>query len=232
MAIGLPPFRPSPAGTRRRPPRALLFGLALLCGLAGSHDALALKPHVRDGVLFGVAVGVSPGKVSLFPNDEDLAVSTAWKAGVTPQLRLGYALVKNRLVVSLMNQQWLYEQGILAEDKLRINVQDLSLAVNYYPGNPYSMAGGLSLQAGVGVANGRLTLLEPVENDPHGNKFEEVFKRDESGTSYHLGLSYEFRLIDSIAAGLSVAYVYQTIGSEIFDDASSVPMNLTLNWYW
>ena len=44
-------------------------------------------------------------------------------------------MVKNRLLVMVANQQWLYEQGILAEDKLRINAQNWTLVLNWYPGN-------------------------------------------------------------------------------------------------
>jgi len=210
----------------------MILGLALMLGMLGSQDARALKPHERDGVLFGVAFGFSPGKVSMFPGEEGGAVSSDWEIGVTPQLRLGYTFFKNRLGISLVGQQWLYEQGVLAEDKLRINVQNLALAFNYYPGNPQSMAAGIHFEGGVGLANARITILEPVEDDPHGNKFEEIFKEDEGGTSYHIGLGYEFRIMPSVAAGLMVSYVYQTIGEEIFDEASSVPVNVTLNWYW
>jgi len=224
--------RSSNPGIRHRSRLLVVLSLALVLGMLGSQDAQALKPHERDGVLFGVAFGFSPGQVSLFSGEEGDAVSSDWEMGVTPQLRLGYTLFKNRLAISVVSQQWLYEQGVLAEDKLRINVQNLALALNYYPGNPNSMAGGLHFEGGVGLANARITVLEPVEDDPHGNKFEEVLKEDEGGTSFHIGLGYEFRIMRSVAAGLMVSYVYQTIGQDIFDEASSVPVNFTLNWYW
>lgn len=214
-------------------PRFVVFvALALAMVLSTSQDAWALKPHLREGFSLGVGVGVGPGKVSMFPGGEGGAVSSDWEKGVTPELRLGYAVIKNRLLVSVGNRQWLYEQGILADDKLRINAQSWLLALNYYPANPQSMAGGIQIFAGVGLANARLTLLEPIENDPYGNKFEEIFKEDEGGTAYQVGVGYEFRLLRTVAAGVTVSYIYQDVGGEIFEDATAIPVNLTLNWYW
>jgi opacity protein-like surface antigen len=215
---------------RRRFPAIPLLVLAL-CLLA-SHDAAALSPHKRTGVMLGGAFGFSPGKVSLFPGNEELAVQSGWEIGVTPRIQIGYALIENRLVLAAANQQWLYEQGILADDKLRINAQNWSLVLNYYPGNPQTEAGGLYFFAGVGYANARLTLLEPLEDDPYGNKFEEVYVSDEQGIAYQVGMGFEFRLTTNFAAGISVGYVYQDIGGEIFDKTAALPSNLTLNWYF
>ena len=200
--------------------------------LAVSQEAAALSPHEREGVMLGAAVGFSPGQISLFPGEEGSAVETDWEMGVTPEMRIGYAVIKNRLLLTISNQQWLYEQGILAEDKLRINAQNWTLALTYFPGNPQTAAGGLYLLAGIGYANARLTLLEPIEEDPYGNKFEEVFVSDETGTAYQIGAGFEFRLTSSFAAGVSVSYIYQDIGGEIFDTTQVVPVNLTLNWYF
>ena len=158
-----------------------ILALLLAMGLALVPDAGADPIHRRDGVIFGIGIGVSSGKATLFPGDEELRVESGWKKGVVPQMRLGYAVVKNRLLVMVANQQWLYEQGILAEDKMRINAQNWNLVLNWYPGNLNNHWGGLYFQAGAGYANNRLTLLEPIEDDPHGNKFEEVFKVDEQG---------------------------------------------------
>lgn len=209
-----------------------LVALVLALGLGAAPAAVAGHPHLREGVTFGAALGYGPGRVSLFPGDEDLQSESSWEAGVTPQFRLGYAVVGNHLLVTAAVQQWLYEQGILAEDKGRVNSQAWTLSLVWCPGKPHSAAGGIQITAGIGVANARLTLLEPVEDDPHGNKFEEVFKEDEQGTAYQFGVGYEFRLTKSLAAGLSASYIYQTIGGEIFEDSASWPLNLTLNWYW
>ena len=211
---------------------AVITLVALLLGLLPVQSAQALSPHDREGVIFGVGVGFSPGQATLFPGNEELAVSSDWEIGVTPQLRVGYAVMKNRLSLTVTNQQWLYEQGILAEDKLRINAQNWSLALTYYPAKRESVAGGLYILGSYGISNSRLTLLEPIENDPHGNKFEEVFKEDEGGSSYQFGAGFEFRLTRLFAAGVSVSYIHQSVGGTIFEDTSVIPLNLTLNWYW
>ena len=151
-------------------------------------EAQALSPHVRDGWMVGVAYGYGRGKVTSGSLGDDL--ETDWQRGVVPRMRVGYTLIDNRLTVSIENKQWLYEQGVLDVDKGRVSIQNWTLALTYYPGNPYRAAGGIYLQAGAGLANARLTLLEPVEDDPHGNKFEEVFKEDEMSRG---GDGQEFR---------------------------------------
>jgi opacity protein-like surface antigen len=202
-----------------------------MVGLVAVQEAWALKPHKREGVIFGVAVGTSQGQVNLFPGS-DYSVSSDWEQGVSPEIRLGYAVIKNRLLVTVANQQWLYEQGVLAEDKLRINTQNWSLDLTFCPGNPNSGWGGIYVKAGIGYANSRLTILEPIEEDEHGNTFEEVYKTDEYGTAYTVGIGYELRLAKSLAAGLAVSYIHQPIEGDIFDDSTFIPTNLTLNWYW
>lgn len=213
-------------------PGAVVLAMALLMVLLPIRPAQALSPNERDGMIFGIGVGVSPGKVAFAPGPGGNAVDTDWKTGVTPQIRVGYGIIKDRLSITLTNQQWLYEQGILADDKLRINSQNWSVAFTYYPGNPLTAAGGIYILASAGISNSRLTLLEPVEDDPHGNMFEEVFKEDDQGTSYQIGAGYEFRLTRLFAAGVSVSYVHQPVGGAIFEDTSVIPINLTLNWYW
>lgn len=207
---------------------ALLISVVLVPALEAGADPV----HKRDGVIFGIGIGVSTGQTTLFPDDEDLTVESGWKKGVVPQMRLGYAVVKNRLLVMVANQQWLYEQGILAEDKMRINAQNWNLVLNWYPGNLNNYWGGLYFQAGAGYANNRLTLLEPIEDDPYGNKFEEIYKVDEQGVAYQFGIGYEFRLGKSVAIGTQVAYIHQDIDGTIFEESDVIPFNLTLNWYW
>jgi opacity protein-like surface antigen len=210
-------------------------GLALATGLSlalVAGPARALAPHVRDGWVLGVAVGTGQGEVAFRSGDEGDRVESGSLRGVVPQFRIGHAIIADRLVVSLENKQWLYEQGVLAEEKLRVNVQNWSLGLTYYPADPRSLAGGLFLQAGVGAANARLTLLEPLEDDPWGNRFEEIFLEDESGAAYTFSAGFEFRLVPNVAAGLAASYVYQTIDGDLVDDASSLPVNFILNWYW
>jgi opacity protein-like surface antigen len=209
-----------------------IIALVLVLGLVAVPDVWAGKPHLREGVIFGVTFGASRGQATLFPGEETTTVGSDWETGVTPQVRLGYAVVKNHLLVTVANQQWLYEQGVLADDKLRINTQNWTLALVWCPFNPNKASGGIHVQAGIGYANSRLTLVEPIEEDEHGNTFEEVFKKDEFGTAYTVGVGYEFRLVKSLAAGLAASYIYQPIDGTIFEDSSFVPINLTLNWYW
>ena len=90
---------------------ATMIALALMLGLGAENNAWALKPHTREGVIFGVAFGTNQGQVNLFPGSEQ-EVSSDWEHGVSPEVRLGYAVIKNRLLVTVANQQWLYEPGV------------------------------------------------------------------------------------------------------------------------
>jgi len=210
--------------------RLLVLGLAL--GTLLASEAQALSPHIRDGWLFGVSYGYGRGKASLFPGDIENQTESGWQRGAVPQYRIGHIIIKNRLMLSFENRQWLYETGFLVDDKGRVNIQNWTFALSYYPGKPTSMAGGIYLQAGAGWANARLTFLEPLEDDPWGNKFEEIEVWDEAGTGFFIGGGYEFRITPGVGAGLAVSYVYQSIGGEIFDKAWSFPATITLNWYW
>ena len=138
--------RHGPAVRHRAIMAALLISVVLVPALEAGADPV----HKRDGVIFGIGIGVSTGQTTLFPDDEDLTVESGWKKGVVPQMRLGYAVVKNRLLVMVANQQWLYEQGILAEDKMRINAQNWNLVLNWYPGNLNNYRGAL-LPGGCGL---------------------------------------------------------------------------------
>ncbi len=209
-----------------------LVGLALMLAGVLAPAAEAAPPHERGGVFFGIGVGFSPGKVNLLATEVTESVESGWEVGFTPRIQLGYAIVRNHLLVSVANQQWGYEQGIFAEDKLRINAQSLSLALTWCPGKPDNATGGIQLMASVGLANARLTLLEPIEDDPYGDTFEEVFKHDDSGTAFQVGVGYEIRVTRAVAFGLTVSYVRQDYDGEIFDITEVYPVNLTLNWYW
>jgi len=214
-------------------PSLIVFALLLVTLLA--QDAVALSPHIRDGWMLGISYGYGRGKFSVFQGGEgDVAnrLVTDWERGAVPQMRIGHVLVKNRLMLTFENRQWLQEQGIFVEDKIRVNIQTWTLALTYYPANPYSAAGGFYLQAGAGPANARVAVLEPAEPNPWGEQFEEIFVKNEGGTGYFAGLGYEFRIVSRVAAGAAVSFVSQSIGGDIFDDAVSWPATLTLNWYW
>jgi|GEM_PF-1985069 len=211
---------------------AVILAMVLVMVLLPIHQAKALAPNERGGMIFGIGLGYSPGKVTFTQGTEGDAVATDWKTGATPQIRIGYAVIRDRLSLTLTNQQWMYEQGILADDKLRVNTQNWSLVFTYFPGNPQTFAGGIYILAGGGISNSRLTLLEPSPDDPYGNMFEEVFKQDERGTSYQIGAGYEFRLTRLFAAGVSVSYIHHPVDGAIFQDTTAIPVNLTLNWYW
>lgn len=212
-------------------PSLIVFAMLLIPMLV--EDVMALSPHIRDGWVIGISYGYGRGKFSAFdPEVEGSRLITDWERGAVPQMRIGHVLLKNRLMLTLENRQWIDEQGILVEDKIRLNIQVWTLALTYYPGNPYSAAGGFYLQAGGGPANARVALLEPAEPNPWGEQFHEVFAENEGGTGFFAGIGYEFRVVSRVAAGLSASYVYQSIGGEIFDDAVSWPVTMTLNWYW
>ena len=218
-------------------PTRLPRKVAVVCVLAGvlltaALPAAALPPHERDGVMVGLSLGYGPGRLELFPVAGEPTVRSGKESGSTPQIRLGYAVLRDHLLVVLENRQWIVEQGLLAEDKLRINTQCWTLGLSWYPGDPATAAGGFYVQAGGGLANARLTLLEPAEDNPWGEMFHEVGKQDEQGAAFYAALGYEFRILTHAAVGLSAGYTYLSVGEDIFDTAQNWPLCLTLNWYW
>jgi len=215
-------------------------------------EAVALSPHNREGWLLGVAVGFGRGEVtfgsnvaSSIPDLDGDRVTSNWERGIVPQYRIGHVIFKNRLMLSFDNRQWLYENSMPnpdpdtepVADKVRVNVQSWTFNLTFYPGNPYSAAGGLYIQAGTGWSNSRLTFLDAVPDAPddHGNYFEEAAREDNWGSFFSavaFAFGYEFRVVGGVAAGLALNYQYQAPEGATFDSSHSFPLTLNLNWYW
>jgi len=197
-----------------------ISSLALLVLLAAATTASAGTGHLRDGWQIGLSYGYSPGQVTL-ANDR---VATA-NGGATPQLRVNHSLGQHT-AVGLEYNGWMLEGGDAAE-KIRVSLQQVSLAGTWYPGQQDRTSGGFYLRAGVGLAwasLARITIVDQIQE--HGAR------TDETGLGILGSLGYEFRVSRSFAAGIAVGLDHLVINKSIYDSGWYTPATMTLSWYW
>ena len=207
----------------------ILLALAVLAVVAG--DAAALSPHVRDGWVLGLSFGGARGKATF--GDLAPGVTAETEDGVSPQMRFGRMLGKH-LSVGAAYTGWMYEtndpslEADPARDKLRFSMQNIMLAVAWYPGRAESGWGGLYVRGGAGLAWTAVTEVElvPGEEQGHGNR------EQETGLGLEFNIGYEFRLVPSMSAGIGLGVNYQDIGKSYYDTTTFYPLTLNLGWYW
>lgn len=201
-----------------------IFFLALIVG-----DALAAKPHTRDGWLVGLSYGYSRGDIEWGVTDP-----AEYKGGATPQIRVGHMLSSN-FSLAIEYHGWMLEGGEVPL-KLRSSLQSAMLALTWYPGRPDQTLGGFYVRGGAGYGWAGLTFVE-IDEDPDPEHHvpldqEHGDRTDESGIGYTLGLGYEFRISNSFAAGLGWSVDYLSIDRTIYQNGTYYPVTLVLNWYW
>jgi hypothetical protein len=203
----------------RRATAVLLLALAALTGAAG--DADALEPHARDGWVLGLSYGGARGKAEFAGG-----VSAETEDGVSPQIRFGHMLGRH-LSLGASYVGWLYETGD-APIKYRFSMQNIMLALTWYPGRADSPLGGLYLRGGAGLAWASIAEVELVvgEEQSHGER------ETDTGLGLELNLGYEFRVAHSAAVGLGIGINHQLIDGELYDTSTYFPVTLNLGWYW
>jgi hypothetical protein len=209
---------------------------AIVLSLAAAPAGAWPKDNARDGWQIGVAYGLGIAKLTV----GEQRLSTDWEWGTTPQLHVG-RMISKKLMLGFENQMWFDEQGVNVNesgvsDRARVTVQSWTLGLTWFPGRPDSPWGGAYLQAGGGLSNSRLILLEPVPYDPNrpasAENFEEVFKEDQSGTAAFVGAGYEFRVSRAFALGGRASYNHLFTDKSIFKESDFWPFTLHMNWYF
>lgn len=210
----------------------ILVMMAVFCA-ALAHDSFALQKHERDGWVAGIAFGYGVSKIKSGESLNDL--ESGWNQGATPRLGIGH-MIGHRFMIGYEQCQWMEEQG-LGEAAVRGSLQTFGLELNWFPGNPEGAAGGLYLRGGAGLANARLALTPHAvgSEGSGGSSGDEVTHEkhmDEGGTSYMLGVGYEFRVAKPFAIGADLTGNYQVINKEFFGTNWFVPITVQLNWYF
>jgi len=204
-------------------PRLTLCRVAAtaVIGLLIASTALAMRPHVREGWHVGVAYGAAAGDF-----DGPAGETLEFEDGVSPHIRAS-RMVGSDLALGLSYAGWMYETGELPT-KFRYSMQSLVLAASWYPGRADRALGGLCLRGGVGLGWVGYTEVEILadEEQGHGDR------TGSSGLALELNLSYEFRLTDSVAAGLGVGLNSMGVADDRLESATFVPVTVNLGWYW
>jgi len=214
--------------------RLLAIATALTLCVALPSSCLALQKHERDGWVAGIAYGYGVSKIKSGPTLNQL--ESGWTQGATPRLGIGH-MIGQHVLIGYEQCQWMEEQGF-GETAVRGSLQTFGLELNWFPGNPNTAAGGIYLRGGAGFANARFAFsLIPTDTTggSGGSSGSEVHKEehvDEGGTSYMLGVGYEFRVAKPFAIGADLTANYQTIHKELFDTNWFIPITVELNWYF
>ena len=209
------------------------FILAALLSAALATDVFALQKHERDGWVAGIAFGYGVSKIKSGETLNEL--ESGWNQGATPRLGIGH-MIGRRFMLGYEQCQWMEEQG-LGEAAVRGSLQTFGLELNWFPGNPQSATGGIYLRGGAGFANARVALTPHAvgSGSSGGSSGDSVHTEehvDEAGTSYMLGIGYEFRVAKPFAIGADLTANYQVIHKELFDTNWFVPITVQLNWYF
>jgi hypothetical protein len=203
---------------------AITLAAILVC-CCGSADAL--KYQERSPWMANVGIGIGKGR---FDDIDD--TQRVYRSGAVPQIRFGRMLGRH-FMVSLNYQGWILEFDrsgdiVLEDAKIRRSLQDFTLGLAWFPGNPESAWGGLYLRAGAG-AGWAGTAIIPVHEDEaqeHGER------HDDWGTGYLAEFGYDFWISNDAAVGLIASYNYFDLDGDIVKTAWFTSMNLTLSLYF
>jgi hypothetical protein len=141
-------------------------------------------------------------------------------------MRFGRSL-GDHFMLGLEYQAWMIEFGDIPT-KFRRGLQGLMLAVDWFPGRPDGVSGGIYLRAAGGMG-WSVTAVVPVtvgEAQGHGER------NDEWGVVTALGAGYEFWIGSRVTTGLGVSFDYLDIGAQVVDRAAFGGVILDFNLYF
>jgi len=198
---------------------------AILACCCGSADAL--KYRERPPWMASVGIGIGKGT---FDDIDD--TQRVHPSGAVPQIRFGRMLGRH-FMLSLNYQGWIiefdrYGDAVLEDAKLRRSLQDLTLGLAWFPGNPEGPWGGLYIRAGGGPGWAGTAII-PVHEDEaqeHGER------HDDWGTAWFAELGYEFWISNNATVGLITSYNYFDLDGDIVKTAWVSSANLTLSLYF
>ena len=189
-----------------RPITVLSSTWTILALLAWAPAASAMRFQERPTWMVGVGWGFGRG----FFDDAELG-EHVYRSGSAPQIHFGWK-PSTRFMVGTHYEAWMIELGEVPI-KIRRSLQNLSLGLTWYPGNPVGPSGGIYLRAGGGLgwAGTAEVPVEEEEAQTHGKRI------DEWGVSVFGDAGYEFWISGNatISAGLSLNYL--DIGESIVD---------------
>ena len=192
-----------------------------------SSGASALKYNERRPWTVNVGMGIGMGRFDDFDETQ-----RTHRSGVVPQIRIGRMLGRH-LMLSVNYQGWViefdrYGDAVLEDAKIRRSLQDITLGLAWFPGNPDGPWGGLYVRAGAGPGWSGTTIIPVLE----GEKQEHGERQDDWGTGFIAEAGYEFWISSNSAVGLSASYNYFDLDGEIVKTAWFASANLTLSLYF
>lgn len=208
--------------------------LAVALSLLNSTPTLASPPSERSGWMAGMGFLIGSAKITSNTNFEP-----DWLTNITPQWRFGRMLVKNRLLLSIENKQWTAERGNQPSQppppgadfvKYQIGTQIYGLALTAFPGNPDNLSGGFLIDAGFGPAVARVDTA--VVDTLYSGEDPAETVAYEWGWGYFVGGGYEYRFLQSAAAGLTLNYIYTSNKGTYIEKTNVWALAFTLNWYF
>ena len=198
---------------------------SLLVCLGGSADAL--KYRERPPWMANIGIGLGKGT---FDDVDD--TERVYRTGAVPQIRFGRMLGQN-FMVNLNYEAWLIEfdqyGDVSIEDaKVRRSLQNLALALTWFPGSPEGWSGGLYLRAGAGTGWAGTAVIPVIEDEAqeHGER------HDDWGIGYLGELGYEFWISNNSTVGLNASYNYFDLDGDIVRTAWFSSLSLTLSLYF
>jgi len=207
--------------------RLSILSIICACVLLSATPAHALKSHGRadQNWLVGVSWGIGQAHYTSGTGDE-----ATLKRGAAPQIRFGY-LVSTHFLAAFEYEGWLFEEGDVTE-KVRRSFQAATIALSWFPGGDRPGWGGLYLRAGAGIGWGGVAHVDLVP-DEEGELIQTNSRRtDESGLGLVFGVGYEFRLARQFSAGLAITASHLSLQAENYESAWTLPLTMTLGWYW
>jgi hypothetical protein len=198
-----------------------LSGLVALLATLAPSPADALQFPERPDWVFGIGFGYGTGNLQ---NGD--GTDSEYRGGAAPQVRLGRMLHPNWMV-SANWESWLTEFG---EEplKLRRTLQNLALAVAWFPGSAGEPIHGLFVRAGAGMGWAGTGAKEAEE----GGKQEKGERLDEWGVGVFGEVGYELWIARGITTGLMVNYNWFDIGERVVDRAHFTSVATFLNAYF
>lgn len=203
---------------------AIIVIIVLAC-CAGSADAL--KYRERPPWMVNVGIGVGKGRF-----DDTDETERVHPSGAVPQIRFGRMLGRH-FMVSLNYQGWVvefdrYDDAVLENAKIRRSLQDFTLGLTWFPGNPESAWGGLYVRAGAGPGWAGTAII-PVHED---EAQEHGVRQDDWGAGYLGEIGYDFWISNNATVGLTASYNYFDLDGYYVKTAWFTSANLTLSLYF
>jgi len=172
--------------------------------------------HIRKGWMVGLSAGYGIGKSLNAEGDTFLD-----QGSIAVGIRFG-KMINPHILIHTEWDGWNYTEEELLP-KTEYSLLNYTLACSYYPGNPATLAGGIYLRGGFGIA---VTNLVTPDVDNSSDNYE-------TGFGLLIGAGYEFRLSRRFALGIGSGYNKLIInGEKYFKSGQFIPFYIDFNYYF